>query len=128
MLGKFKRLRCSICSITFFRHCPVCKTLRKASKQLSLSRLPAVLIIVLKRFSIKGPFTDKLETLVEFPIKDLDLTNYMPPPLPPSDHGHSLAKSLNSLREDPSTQVPPYKYDLFGVTNHYGNLSSGHCE
>lgn len=83
---------------------------------------------MLKRFSIKGPFTDKLETVVEFPIKDLDLTNYMPPPLPPSDQGQSYAKSMTSLREDPSTQVPPYKYDLFGVTNHYGSLSSGHCE
>jgi ubiquitin carboxyl-terminal hydrolase 8 len=88
-----------------------------------------VLIVVLKRFSFKGPFTDKLETLVDFPIKDLDLTNYLPPPLPPSDqeYGRSYAKSMDTLREDPSTQVPPYRYDLFGVTNHYGSLSSGHC-
>ena len=83
------------------------------------------MIIVLKRFSFKGPFTDKLETLVEFPIKDLDLTNYMPPPL--LDQEQSYAKSINDLRDDPSQQVPPYKYDLFAVTNHYGSLSSGHC-
>jgi len=30
--------------------------------------------------------------------------------------------------EDPQTQLPPYRYDLYGVTNHYGNLTSGHCK
>lgn len=29
---------------------------------------------------------------------------------------------------DPRVQTPPYKYDLYGVTNHFGNLSNGHCE
>jgi len=107
--------------------CPNCKALRRASKQLSLSRLPAVLIILLKRFSIKGPFTDKLETLVEFPIKSLDLTNYMPPPLPPgSERAQTYPNDLRSLNDDPSVQIPPYRYDLFGVTNHSGSLSSGH--
>ncbi|KAF8757849.1 peptidase C19 family [Rhizoctonia solani] len=65
-------------------HCPRCKTARRAAKQLTFSRMPPVLIIHLKRFSFKGPFTDKLETLVDFPLKDLDLTNYMPPPLTPN--------------------------------------------
>ncbi|KZS94684.1 hypothetical protein SISNIDRAFT_484224 [Sistotremastrum niveocremeum HHB9708] len=106
-------------------HCPHCKTLRKASKQLSFSRLPAVLIVVLKRFSVKGPFTDKLETLVDFPIKGLDLTNYMPPPLPPGADRGQIGPT-GSLADDPSVQVPPYRYDLFGVTNHFGSLSSGH--
>jgi len=23
-------------------------------------------------------------------------------------------------------QIPPYRYDLYGVTNHFGSLSSGH--
>lgn len=43
------------------RKCPHCKVLRKATKQLSLSRLPPVLLIQLKRFSFNGPFTDKLD-------------------------------------------------------------------
>jgi ubiquitin carboxyl-terminal hydrolase 8 len=106
-------------------NCPNCKTLRKAIKKLSLSRLPPVLMIHLKRFSFKGPFTDKLDTLVDFPIKGLDLTNYLPPPLPPSaDRTRSSAMSA----DDPRTPLPPYKYDLYGVTNHFGSLSSGHCE
>ena len=58
--------------------------MRKATKTLSLSRLPPVLLIHLKRFSSKGHFTDKVETFVDYPLKNLDLTNYMPPPLPPS--------------------------------------------
>ncbi|KAI0773259.1 cysteine proteinase [Trametes elegans] len=102
-------------------HCPHCKTLRKATKRLSLSRLPPVLLIHLKRFSAKGPFTDKIETFVEFPLKGLDLTNYMPPPLPPGVNGPSQLSI-----DDPRCQVPPYRYDLYGVTNHFGTLSTGH--
>lgn len=63
---------------------------------------------------------------MEFPIRDLDLTNYMPPPLP--DPNVSYKEMVGKLKDDPSTQVPPYKYDLFAVTNHYGSLSSGHCK
>ena len=107
-------------------NCPNCKTLRKATKQLSLSRLPPVLMIHLKRFSFKGPFTDKLETLVDFPLRNLDLTNYLPPPLPPGVDGGRV-NGITSL-DDPRSQLPPYRYDLYGVTNHFGSLSSGHCK
>ncbi|KAG9098317.1 ubiquitin-specific protease doa4 [Ceratobasidium sp. UAMH 11750] len=108
-------------------HCPRCKKARRAAKQLTLSRVPPVLIIHLKRFSFKGPFTDKLETLVEFPLQDLDLTNYMPSPLPPGRDRDEL-KSLEaySPQTDPRCQMPQYKYELYGVTNHFGSLSSGH--
>ncbi|KAG1771533.1 hypothetical protein EDD22DRAFT_574345 [Suillus occidentalis] len=104
-------------------HCPHCKTLRNATKQLSLSRLPPILLIHLKRFSHKGVFTDKIETVVDFPLKGLDLTSYMPPALPPGMHNGSV----NGVGgDDPRVQTPPYKYDLYGVTNHFGNLSNGH--
>lgn len=104
-------------------HCPHCKTLRNATKQLSLSRLPPILLIHLKRFSHKGVFTDKIETVVDFPLRGLDLTNYMPPALPPGMHNGS-ANGIGT--DDPRVQTPPYKYDLYGVTNHFGNLSNGH--
>ena len=110
-------------AISLLRNCPHCKTLRKATKRLSLSRLPPVLLIHLKRFSAKGPFTDKIETFVEFPLKGLDLTNYMPSPLPP---GASGVPQLST--DDPRCQLPPYRYDLYAVTNHFGTLSTGHCE
>jgi len=106
-------------------HCPVCNVLRKATKRLSISRLPPILLIHLKRFSFKGPFVDKLETLVDFPLKNLDMTNYMPPPLPPgSDKG--LLSNAPVRLDDPRAQIPPYRYDLYAVTNHFGSLSSGH--
>ncbi|KAI0695051.1 cysteine proteinase [Cerioporus squamosus] len=82
---------------------------------------PHFLLIHLKRFSAKGPFTDKIETFVEFPLKSLDLTNYMPPPLPPGVSGISQYPP-----DDPRCQLPPYRYDLYGVTNHFGTLSTGH--
>ncbi|OAX40329.1 cysteine proteinase [Rhizopogon vinicolor AM-OR11-026] len=102
-------------------HCPHCKTLRRATKQLSLSRLPPILLIHLKRFSHKGMFTDKIETVVDFPLKGLDLTNYMPPAPPPG-----VAPVNGMGTDDPRVQMPPYKYDLYGVTNHFGSLSNGH--
>ncbi|KAG8221069.1 hypothetical protein J3R82DRAFT_2584 [Butyriboletus roseoflavus] len=107
-------------------HCPKCKALRSATKILSLSRLPAVLLIHLKRFSVKGPFTDKIETVVDFPIKSLDLTNYMPSPLPPDMRKNAGKPTPASAVSDPRVQAPPYKYDLYGVTNHFGSLSNGH--
>ncbi|KAM0787637.1 hypothetical protein ACM66B_003702 [Microbotryomycetes sp. NB124-2] len=90
--------------------CPKCKTNRRASKRLTLSRLPPILVIHLKRFSFRGPFSDKVETQVQYPLTGLDLTHYLPPPL------------FDARGSAPKGKV----YDLFGVTNHYGNLSSGH--
>ncbi|CAE6457007.1 unnamed protein product [Rhizoctonia solani] len=93
-------------------HCPKCKTARRAAKQLTFSRMPPV-----------SPFTDKLETLVEFPLKDLDLTNHMPQPLTPNMDKDGLERFAP---QDPRAQIPPYKYELYGVANHFGSLSSGH--
>jgi len=112
----------------FFRDCPKCKTKRRASKKLSLARLPPVLLIHLKRFEANGRFSDKVDTFVEFPMKSLDLTNYMPASLPPGADKSELNGGLPMSLDDPRTQLPPYRYDLYGVTNHYGNLTSGHCE
>ncbi|KAL1726470.1 ubiquitin carboxyl-terminal hydrolase 4 [Schizophyllum commune] len=105
--------------------CPRCKTKRSASKSLMLARLPPVLVIHLKRFEAHGRFSDKIDTFVDFPVKGLDLTSYMPPPLP-SGADKSQLNGASTSPEDPRTQLPPYKYDLYGVTNHFGNLSSGH--
>ncbi|GAA5873839.1 hypothetical protein JCM8547_008617 [Rhodosporidiobolus lusitaniae] len=95
--------------------CPRCKKNRKAVKKLSLSKLPPILVIHLKRFSFHGPFSDKIETQVQYPLSGLDLTAFVPPPLMDQRSGASSTSAS-----------PKYVYDLFGVTNHYGNLSSGH--
>ncbi|KAE8271216.1 hypothetical protein A4X09_0g1106 [Tilletia walkeri] len=100
--------------------CPRCKLPRKATKKLSISRLPAILLIHLKRFSFKGPFTDKIETQVTFPLTELDLTRYMPPPLN-GGGGVDAGSAPVSM-----SQQPPYVYDLHGVTHHFGSLNTGH--
>ncbi|KAJ7251294.1 ubiquitin carboxyl-terminal hydrolase 4 [Mycena rebaudengoi] len=106
--------------------CPKCKVKRKASKQLSLARLPPILVIHLKRFEIHGRFSDKIDTFVDYPLKSLDLTNFMPPPLPPGADKSQLNGGVPMSPDDPRAQLPPYKYNLYGVTNHSGNLTSGH--
>lgn len=113
---------------TIHRDCPKCKTKRRASKTLSLARLPPVLLIHFKRFEANGRFSDKIDTFVEYPMKSLDLTNYMPAPLPPGADKSELNGGLPMSLEDPRSQLPPYRYDLYAVTNHYGNLTSGHCK
>ncbi|KAL7422668.1 ubiquitin-specific protease doa4 [Cryptotrichosporon argae] len=99
-------------------YCPRCKTHRRASKTLTLVRLPPVLLIQLKRFLPVqgGRFWNKADTPVIFPLKALDLTRYVPA------RQATGAEDLN----DPRTQVGPFRYDLYGVSNHMGTLSSGH--
>ncbi|WFD36205.1 ubiquitinyl hydrolase 1 [Malassezia cuniculi] len=99
-------------------HCPKCKKPRRSIKQLTFARLPPILLIQLKRFYYKGAVTEKIRTRVTFPIDDFDLTNYMPPPLPP---GAAMPGYVPS-----QTQRPPYVYDLYGVTHHFGDLNTGH--
>ncbi|GAW08072.1 ubiquitin carboxyl-terminal hydrolase 4 [Lentinula edodes] len=138
--GMFRnQLRCMKCEKAFFNvevmegddawDCPRCKTKRPATKTLSLARLPPVLVIHLKRFEVNGRFSDKIDTFVDFPVKGLDLTELMPPPLPVgADQSLLNGGMVNGVmsRDDPRIQVGPYKYELYGVTNHYGNVSSGH--
>ncbi|KAI3688025.1 hypothetical protein L1987_81731 [Smallanthus sonchifolius] len=79
-------------------YCPKCKEHRQASKKLDLWRLPEVLIIHLKRFSYNRFLKDKLETFVDFPIVDFDLSNY------------TVHKDSQSC----------FRYKLYAVSNHYG--------
>ncbi|XP_011041383.1 PREDICTED: ubiquitin carboxyl-terminal hydrolase 5 isoform X2 [Populus euphratica] len=85
-------------------YCPKCKERRQASKKLDLWRLPEVLVIHLKRFSFSRSMKHKLETFVNFPIRDFDLTNY-------------IANKNNTQRQ---------LYELYALTNHYGGMGSGH--
>lgn len=110
MMNDFQKLRVSksINGMIFFfflcRFCPQCNERRQASKKLDLWRLPEVLVIHLKRFSYSRSMKHKLETFVNFPIHDLDLTKYV------------ANKNLSQ----------PQLYELYALTNHYGGLGSGH--
>ncbi|KAI8639614.1 hypothetical protein BD408DRAFT_434945 [Parasitella parasitica] len=90
--------------------CPKCQKKRKASKQLTLSRLPDVLLIQLKRFSMEGLFRNKLDIMVKCPTRSLDLSGYVPMSMTPS----------------PPQDRPSFIYDLYAVSNHYGSLTGGH--
>lgn len=94
-----KKLLCS-CS----RYCPSCKQHRQASKKLDLWRLPEILIVHLKRFSYSQVLRDKLETFVDFPLDELDLTGFLL---------HDSDPSLN-------------RYRLYAISNHFGSMGSGH--
>lgn len=94
-----------ICLCIWWRFCPQCEERRQASKKLDLWRLPEVLVIHLKRFSYSRSIKhNKLETFVNFPIHDFDLTNY-------------VANNITSRRQ---------LYELYALTNHYGGMGSGH--
>jgi len=79
-------------------YCPQCKEFQKASKKMEIYKSPQVLIIHLKRFSAH----EKIDSVVDFPVHDLDLNNYV------------ISKDGD------------LKYDLFAISNHYGGLGGGH--
>ncbi|XP_062202626.1 ubiquitin carboxyl-terminal hydrolase 8-like isoform X2 [Phragmites australis] len=85
-------------------YCPGCKEHRQASKKLDLWRLPEILIIHLKRFSYSRFTKNKLETFVDFPIHDLDLSKYI---------GNR-------------SQEISHHYRLYAISNHYGSMGGGH--
>ncbi|KAL4459011.1 hypothetical protein ABPG75_013876 [Micractinium tetrahymenae] len=87
-------------------HCENCGEKTPATKHLRVHRFPEVLVLQIKRFKYKGASTDKLTANVSFPLKDLRL--------------HQFASPESSAGPDECC------YELFAVSNHYGNLSGGH--
>ncbi|XP_068131483.1 ubiquitin carboxyl-terminal hydrolase 8 [Hyperolius riggenbachi] len=83
-------------------YCSNCKTRRDSTKKIEIWKLPPVLLVHLKRFSYEGRWKQKLQTHVDFPLEHLDLSPYV--------IGPKIFK----------------KYNLFGVSNHYGGLDGGH--
>uniref|UniRef100_A0A7N0V0Y7 Ubiquitin carboxyl-terminal hydrolase n=1 Tax=Kalanchoe fedtschenkoi TaxID=63787 RepID=A0A7N0V0Y7_KALFE len=85
-------------------YCPGCKEHRQASKKLDIWRLPEILVIHLKRFSYSRYTKNKLETYVDFPIDNLDLSSH-------------IAYKNGGI----ST-----RYMLYAISNHYGSMGGGH--
>ncbi|KAK9238044.1 hypothetical protein V1525DRAFT_402285 [Lipomyces kononenkoae] len=100
-------------------YCPQCKQQRKATKALRIARLPVILIIHLKRFKVSGPWSNKLDNFVKFPLRDLDLTRYWP-------NYRSEDKVWLDKFPHAADQQPPFQYNLYGVVNHYGSVRGGH--
>lgn len=79
-----------------------CQEKTLATKQLKLSTLPPILIIQFKRFSHENGLHQKVETNVDYPIKELNLNECLP-----------------SLEEEAI-------YDLIAVSKHMGSIFGGH--
>ncbi|KAH0544009.1 hypothetical protein FGG08_001777 [Glutinoglossum americanum] len=77
-----------------------------ATKQLSLSRLPSVLCLQLKRFANVSSTSSKLDYKVQFPLQ-LDAFTY-------------------TARSKRSKAVGSEMYDLLGVIVHLGTIDTGH--
>ncbi|XP_053572728.1 ubiquitin carboxyl-terminal hydrolase 15 [Bombina bombina] len=84
-------------------YCPNCKEHQQATKKLDLWSLPPVLVVHLKRFSYSRYMRDKLDTLVDFPIMNLDMSKFLINP-----------------------NAGPCRYNLIAVSNHYGGMGGGH--
>ncbi|XP_040059318.1 ubiquitin carboxyl-terminal hydrolase 4 [Gasterosteus aculeatus] len=84
-------------------YCPTCKKHQQATKKFDLWSLPRILVVHLKRFSYNRCWRDKLDTVVDFPIRDLNMSEFVCDP-----------------------KAGPYVYDLVAVSNHYGGMGGGH--
>uniref|UniRef100_A0A665WU63 Ubiquitin carboxyl-terminal hydrolase n=1 Tax=Echeneis naucrates TaxID=173247 RepID=A0A665WU63_ECHNA len=84
-------------------YCPNCKQHQQATKKLDLWSLPPVLVVHLKRFSYSRYMRDKLDSFVDFPLRDLDMSEFLINP-----------------------NAGPCRYDLIAVSNHYGGMGGGH--
>ncbi|CAF2291743.1 unnamed protein product [Brassica napus] len=81
--------------------CPQCKEQRQANKKLDLWKLPEILVFQLKRFKTSKYFVKKIDTFVDFPVDELDLSKYV-------EKGESCL------------------YELYAVSNHDGGIGLGH--
>lgn len=84
--------------------CAKCKTRRKCTKSFSIQKFPKILVIHLKRFSPSEKYRAKLTTTVDFPLYNLDLSQF----------------AVNS------NQSQNCVYNLYGVSNHSGTVFTGH--
>ena len=86
--------------------CGKCNNRVNVSKKFSFFYLPRLLIICIKRFSRGGYYGySKDGTFIDFPLENLDMGKYM---------------------SDGSPDKNFSKYDLFAVSQHYGDTGGGH--
>lgn len=78
-----------------------CQKRVNCAKRMVLATLPRVLLIQLKRFTERSDYMQKINTFVDFPLNNLDLSKFT------TDQQNAL-------------------YDLIAVINHSGNVNYGH--
>ena len=89
-------------------YCSGCQDHMYFQKNLMNFRPPPVLVIQLKRFKSVDGVMRKLQTYVDFPLENLDLSPFI------QDFEFISKLDLPSI------------YDLHGIINHYGSLTFGH--
>ncbi|KAK5744470.1 ubiquitin-specific protease doa4 [Elasticomyces elasticus] len=109
--------------------CPRCRVPREARKRIVLTRAPQVLVVHFKRFRSNGVGrqSSKINTAVDFPLQNLDLTPYFLP-TPTADEVREMGKRYRAedLRFDGS-MIGPFTYDCYAVVRHIGaTMQSGH--
>ncbi|CAD8175796.1 unnamed protein product [Paramecium octaurelia] len=100
-------------------YCNQCKDHVRAFKVMEIYKTPKILIFHLKRFKNSNKFfKSKLETLIEFPIQDFDIREFV--------QNHHLPSDFHTEDpENPKLNNPIY-YDLYAISNHFGGLGGGH--
>ncbi|GAN08057.1 ubiquitin carboxyl-terminal hydrolase 4-like [Mucor ambiguus] len=84
-------------------YCPRCKKHQRALKKMDIWKLPEIIVVHLKRFSQVRHWRNKVDTMIDFPLKELDMTDRV--------LGHQDESLI---------------YDLYAVDNHYGGMGGGH--
>lgn len=85
--------------------CEKCNKKGETTKDVKIWTAPNYLIIHLKRFKQHPQGTTKNSQLLDFPLKDLDITQF-----------------ISKDKEDANN----YIYDLYAICQHSGSLDSGH--
>jgi len=119
--------------------CPQCNKKQEVVKKLGVWSVPDVLVVHLKRFRQSTRITNKLATMVEFPMEGFDMAPNMARPV---DSIAPEAATVTSNGLKVLSAFSPWKhpkrfrgygddnecvYDLYAVCNHHGaDLQGGH--
>lgn len=82
--------------------CSNCNSRTEGMLKTEIDRIPHILVVVLKRYKCERKKMSKLEQMVTFPLKGLDMSRYMTEP------------------------TPEAVYELYAKVDHVGTLKSGH--
>ncbi|UZJ55146.1 hypothetical protein CBS101457_004466 [Exobasidium rhododendri] len=114
-------------------YCPQCKDFKQATKKFDLWKVPDILVVHLKRFSSGRIGRDKIDSLIDFPVHNFDLTDRVEGAKAVSqlhedeEDDEKLMQSIGSLgADDDAVEADSPIYDLYAVDNHYGGLGGGH--
>merc|ERR1719347_1724475 len=123
--------------------CPQCNKKREVVKKLGVWSVPDVLVVHLKRFRQSTRVTNKLETMVEFPMENFDMSPNMARTVEnPAANRHQIPSTTTANSFKVLSAFSPWKhpkrfrpgseredtiYELYSVCNHHGSdLQGGH--